>query len=240
MKSSIIFRNIKYGQPSNLTPKGSILKPILLNPSTPKTRLFINESNEKSIIDKRYMINISRNIEVLNFKELTPEAKERRHTAGFVDTKVMELLSNKPRGYQNIIKVKEGDTVFNAIQTMQKHKVGALVVVDAENRMTGIFSERDYMNRIVVKDLSSRTTYIKDVMSPHVVTVRTDTSTAKCMSIMIKRGFRHLPVVEGEKLVGILSIGDLVKHIISDQRSEINHLKQRLGGSYPDDLDQGL
>eukprot|EP01133_Synstelium_polycarpum_P007890 gene7890-9262_t len=159
--------------------------------------------------------------------------------SGFVDSKVSDLLSNKGASAQNIVKVKENDTVYEAITIMQKHKIGAVVVIDAANRMTGIFSERDYMNKIVVRDLTSKDTFVKDVMSPHVITVRNSTSTTKCMNTMIKRGFRHLPVVEDSRLVGVVSIGDLVKHIISDQRSEISHLKQVLSGQ-PDDMEQGI
>ncbi|GAM25903.1 hypothetical protein SAMD00019534_090780 [Acytostelium subglobosum LB1] len=193
------------------------------------TPLFVQSDSNKNLPTKRY-IGITSTVEILSFGQLTPEKKEKRHTGGFIDTKVSQLLTEKAAGWQNIVKIREDETVFRAIQTMHKHRVGAVIVIDNENRMSGIFSERDYMKKIILRDLSSRTTLVKDVMSPHVATVSSDTSTAKCMSIMIKRGFRHLPVIEDNSLIGIVSIGDLVKHIISDQRSEIDHLKERLGG----------
>ncbi|EGG20665.1 hypothetical protein DFA_00526 [Cavenderia fasciculata] len=194
----------------------------------------------------RTMIRVTpSDLEILSsVKEMQLDKTHKKHTSGFVDSKISSLLAQKGlplKGQQapNIIRVRENDTVLTAIKQMHTNKVGAVIVVDSQNKMTGIFSERDYLNSLAVRDLKSKDTYVKDVMTTPVVTVRLDTSTAKCMKIMSQRRFRHLPVIDGDKLVGIVSIGDIVKHIISDQRTEITHLRQVLSG-HVDDMDQGL
>lgn len=115
------------------------------------------------------------------------------------------------------------EPVYEAIRRMAEHSVGALLVMEGE-RLVGIVSERDYARKVILKDRSSRTTPVRDIMSSPVVTVRPEATVAECMQLMTERRIRHLPVVSGERVLGVLSIGDLVKAVIADQQAEIEQL----------------
>jgi CBS domain-containing protein len=124
----------------------------------------------------------------------------------------------------NVISVSPDMMVRDVLLIMSEKNIGAILVTE-NNKLVGIFSERDYARKIVLKDKSSKTTPISEVMSSNLVTVKPGTSIDDCMVLMTDRHIRHLPVVEEDKLIGVISIGDLVKHIIEDQKMTIENLK---------------
>ena len=119
--------------------------------------------------------------------------------------------------------------MFEALVRMSEKNVGALPVVK-EGAVVGIISERDYARKLILKGLSSVTTRVDEVMSSPVITVDTHKSVEECMNIMTDSHLRHLPVVEGGKLLGLLSIGDLVKEAIAEQADLIKQLEQYIRG----------
>lgn len=123
-------------------------------------------------------------------------------------------------------------TVFEAIQFMSEKNIGALPVVDGA-ALIGIVSERDYTRKVILKGRSSRETPVSAIMTGEVVTVNSTMAVVSCLQLMTEKSIRHLPVLEDGKLVGIVSIGDLVRHIISAQGALIDQLKNYVIGSYP-------
>ncbi len=115
-------------------------------------------------------------------------------------------------------------TVYEALQLMAERNVGALPVLDSR-KLVGIFSERDYARKVILKGKFSRETLVREVMTEEVITVGPDLSIEECMELMSDRRVRHLPVIEREELIGIISIGDVVKSIISDQKHTITQLE---------------
>jgi CBS domain-containing protein len=115
---------------------------------------------------------------------------------------------------------------------MVQHNVGSILVMD-HSEIAGIFTERDYLRRIALRGRTSRTTRVEEVMTTDVIRVKPDTSVEQCMQIMTAHKCRHLPVVDDDELVGIISIGDCVKQISHDAQSEANSLKAYIKGQYP-------
>ena len=122
--------------------------------------------------------------------------------------------------------------VFDAIRLMDEKNVGALPVVDNKT-LVGIVSERDYIRKVIVKGRSAKDTRVSDIMTKQVVTVNPSNSVTECMRIITEKRVRHLPVLEGADLVGILSIGDVVNWLISAQAATINNLERYITGDYP-------
>ena len=125
--------------------------------------------------------------------------------------------------------VKPGDTVLHALRVMAEHDIGAVLVIDGE-RLAGIFTERDYARKVVLIGRSSRESAIRDVMTADLVCVEPGHYVAQCMTLMTEHRLRHLPVVDGERIVGLISIGDLVKATIEDQEFTITQLQQYVSG----------
>jgi CBS domain-containing protein len=120
-------------------------------------------------------------------------------------------------------------TVFEAIKLMADKGIGAILVMDA-GKVVGIISERDYARKVILKGKASKETLIKDIMTTRVIYAHPHQSLEECMALMTEKHVRHLPVMDGEQLVGIVSIGDLVKTIIAEQRYTIEQLEQYITG----------
>jgi CBS domain-containing protein len=122
-------------------------------------------------------------------------------------------------------------TVFEAIEVMDQKNVGALAVME-NNRLVGMISERDYTRKVFLRGKRSRETKVTEIMSTNVTTARPQEGVDECLRIMTEKHIRHLPVLDGENVVGIISIGDLVKHVISCQSATIAHLENYIHGGY--------
>ncbi|MBU3644174.1 MAG: CBS domain-containing protein [Candidatus Methylopumilus sp.] len=133
-----------------------------------------------------------------------------------------QLLAQK--GNQTL-SVEISASVYDALLTMAEHDVGALLVMN-KGKLAGIFSERDYARSVILKGLSSKQTSITEVMSAKVITVSPDQTVEDCMNLMTDKRIRHLPVLDQGKLIGVLSIGDLVKETIAYQRFLIEQLEK--------------
>ncbi len=142
---------------------------------------------------------------------------------------VAQVLKAKEQKNQDVHTIQWDHTVFEALVRMSEKNVGALPVVK-EGAVVGIISERDYARKLILKGLSSVTTRVDEVMSSPVITVDTHKSVDECMNIMTDSHLRHLPVVEEGKLLGLLSIGDLVKEAIAEQADLIKQLEQYIRG----------
>lgn len=129
----------------------------------------------------------------------------------------------------DIWSVRSNQSVLDAIRLMAKKGIGALLVID-NDKLTGILSERDYARKVTLEDRSSSSTLVSDIMTRDVITITRDISVSECMSLMTDNDFRHLPVVEEDRVLGMISIGDLVKTIIKEQQYTINQLEQYISG----------
>ena len=139
------------------------------------------------------------------------------------------LLTKKGRQVWSVL---PGDSVYQAIEKMADRGVGALLVIE-NGRLVGLISERDYTRKVILQGKSSRDTRVEEIMTREVVTAEPWTTVEDAMRLMTARRIRHLPVVEGMKVVGVISIGDTVKWILSAQESQIAELKTFITGVYP-------
>jgi CBS domain-containing protein len=139
---------------------------------------------------------------------------------------VKDILEAK--GYQ-VWSIHPDATVYDALTLMAEKNVGALVVVEGE-RPVGVISERDYARNMILKGRTSRDTAIREIMRPLAVTVRPEQDLEECMELMTDKHVRHLPVMQGDKLIGIISIGDIVKGIISTKEFMIEQLEKYIKG----------
>jgi CBS domain-containing protein len=142
-------------------------------------------------------------------------------------TSVAQVLKSKSDHV--VYTIEASDSVYNAIRLMAEKQIGALLVTDGP-AIAGIVTERDYARKVVLMDRSSKTTAVRDIMSSHVRFVEPEQTTYDCMALMTERRMRHLPVMEGGKLVGMVSIGDLVKEIIAEQKFTIEQLEHYITG----------
>lgn len=143
---------------------------------------------------------------------------------------VRDILNDK--GHE-VYSISADQTVFEAIARMDELDIGALVVLDGDQLM-GILSERDYRSKVILKGRTSKETTVNTIMTGEVFCVSPRDSVESCMSVMTDKKIRHLPVMEDNTLVGVVSIGDLVKAIISKQKGEISNLRRYIHGeSYP-------
>jgi CBS domain-containing protein len=139
---------------------------------------------------------------------------------------IRQLLNKKGR---EVFSIGPDDTVFDSIKAMADKNVGSLVVMDG-SKLVGIVTERHYARNVVLKGRASPRTPVRDIMETQVIFARPDQSVEECMAIMTEKAVRHLPIIEQGNVVGIISIGDLVKDIISDQTFVIEQLVQFIHG----------
>ncbi|MCF0048756.1 CBS domain-containing protein [Dyadobacter chenwenxiniae] len=141
---------------------------------------------------------------------------------------VQHVMGNKP--VNALWSVTQDNTVFEALELMAVKNIGAVLVLE-DNELIGIFSERDYARKVILQGKSSRDTRIREVMTSKVITVETDQKIEECMQIMSDKHIRHLPVNQDGKLIGIISINDIVSAIIHEQKEHISSLESYISGS---------
>ena len=134
---------------------------------------------------------------------------------------VHQLLESKGR---TIVSVAPDAKVIDALRVMADREIGAVLVVD-HDRLVGIMSERDYARKVILKGKSSQETHVREIMTQRVIYVRPQQTVPECMALMTNKRVRHLPVLDGDRLVGVLSLGDLVKETISEQEFIIQQLE---------------
>jgi len=139
---------------------------------------------------------------------------------------VLQILDVKGH---DVATIGPDDTVYDAIKKLADKNIGSLVVV-GDDKIVGIITERDYARNVILKGKASPNTLVKDIMSKRVICAWPDQSVEECMAVMTDKTVRHLPVLENKRLVGIVSIGDLVKSIIGDQKFTIEQLERYIGG----------
>lgn len=140
---------------------------------------------------------------------------------------VRDILNSKASA--QVCSVEPGATVVDALQVMADNGVGALLVLE-NGKPVGVFSERDYARKLALMGRSSRTTAVKDVMTADPICVSPADTMEHCMELVTEKHIRHLPVVDGDQLIGVISIGDLVKNIIEDQKAMIVQLEKYMRG----------
>ena len=144
-------------------------------------------------------------------------------------TRVSDILQRKGH---DVVTISPAATVFDCIATMVEHNVGSILMVE-EAKIKGIFTERDYLRRIVLEGRTSKTTRVDEVMTSEVITVSPSHTVEECMAIMTTQKCRHLPVVDEGKLTGIVSIGDCVKQVSHEAQSQVDNLQAYITGKYP-------
>ena len=143
-------------------------------------------------------------------------------------TTVKQILDNK--GY-DFFNVNPEATVFEALKIMAEKNIGALMILDADGKLIGMFSERDYARKIILHGHSSKEAKLEDYMSTKLHTVTPETSVLGCMAVMTEHKVRHVPVLDHNKITGIISIGDVVNTIIEDQKATIQDLEKYITAS---------
>ena len=141
----------------------------------------------------------------------------------------IDAILNQKSG--EIFSITPNATVFEAIEMMDSKNVGALLVMDGK-KLVGMFSERDYTRKIVLRGKRSRETKVAEIMSTNLTVTHSREPVEKCLRLMTDKRIRHLPVLDGDKVVGVISIGDLVKWVISCQSAAIAHLENYISGGY--------
>jgi CBS domain-containing protein len=143
--------------------------------------------------------------------------------------KVRNILEAKGSSNHNIFSVEPNTIVYNAIEVMAQKNIGGLLICES-GKLVGIFTERDYARKLILKGKSSKDTTIGELMTKNPFTVTLDSSIEECMQLMSNRRIRHLPVLDNGNLVGVISIGDVVRFIIEEQKSIIAHLESYIAG----------
>ena len=138
-------------------------------------------------------------------------------------TTVKHVLRDKDN--QDIFTISPQATVYDAVRVMAEKSIGALIVTNEAQQVVGILSERDYTRKIVLMERTSKETIVEEIMTATVLTVSTTSTVEYCLTLMTDKHLRHLPVVENEKLLGLVSIGDLVKAVMDDQLKLIHQLQ---------------
>ncbi len=131
-----------------------------------------------------------------------------------------------------VLTIQQTATVYEAIEQMESNRVGSIIAMDGDD-VAGIFTERDYLRRVVLRGRTSKTCPVMDVMTANLICVDVDYTIEECLAIMTEKKIRHLPVMHGGRLVGILSIGDLVKTISENAQARVHYLEDYITGRYP-------
>jgi CBS domain-containing protein len=145
-----------------------------------------------------------------------------------METPVVTLLKIKG---SDVVSTSPSTTIFDAVKQMEDSRIGSLPVIDSTGKLVGMLTERDCLRRVLLKERPLRTVTVAEVMSTPVITVQATEIIESCMKLMTEKRLRHLPVMEHSKLVGIISIGDVVKFLCSEQEQDIRNLENYITGS---------
>jgi CBS domain-containing protein len=140
---------------------------------------------------------------------------------------IAELLDKKGH---DVWSVEPSDPVFQALNLMAEKNIGAVVVIDSRGRLVGILSERDYARKVVLRGRTSKETLVESIMTPDVLFMTADRSIEQCMALMTAAAIRHLPIMEGDRVIGMVSLGDVAQAIISNQGAVIEQLERYIYG----------
>ncbi|MEY2545619.1 MAG: hypothetical protein QOG48_736 [Verrucomicrobiota bacterium] len=141
---------------------------------------------------------------------------------------ISAILGQKPR---EIFSIGPNDTVYDAVKLMAEKNVGAVLVLEGD-KLVGLISERDYSRKIMLKGKRSRETKVSEIMSTQLIVIPPSEPIDRCLRLMTDKRIRHLPVLDGDKVVGVISIGDLVKYVIDCQSAAIEHLESYIHGGF--------
>ncbi len=142
--------------------------------------------------------------------------------------RVIDLLKDKGH---DVWSIEPDASVYEAIKLMAEKEVGALMVMEGK-MLKGVISERDYARKVILRDRSSKDTQVKEIMTTHIVYTHPEQNVEECMALMTEKHVRHLPIIDHGQLIGVISIGDLVKSIIEDQKFTIEQLEQYVSVGY--------
>ncbi|KAK9279342.1 hypothetical protein L1049_013021 [Liquidambar formosana] len=156
---------------------------------------------------------------------------------GFESTTILDILKAKGKSADGSwLWCTTNDSVYDAVQSMTQHNVGALVVVKPgeQNSIAGIITERDYLRKIIVQGRSSKSTKVGDIMTEEnkLITVTPDTKVLRAMQLMTDKRIRHIPVIDDKEMIGMVSIGDVVRAVVSEHREELDRLNAYIQGGY--------
>ncbi|KAK9122463.1 hypothetical protein Syun_020080 [Stephania yunnanensis] len=171
------------------------------------------------------------------FSHFKSVSSARLEEHGFESTTILDILKVKGKSDDGSwLWCTTDDTVYDAVKSMTQHNVGALVVVKPgeQNSIAGIITERDYLRKIIVQGRSSKSTKVGDIMTEEnkLITVTPDTKVLKAMQLMTDNRIRHIPVINDKKMIGMVSIGDVVRAVVSEHREELNRLNAYIQGGY--------
>ncbi|KAJ8619277.1 hypothetical protein MRB53_027806 [Persea americana] len=177
---------------------------------------------------------ITRSAIFSRFKSVSPALLEEH---GFESTTILDILKAKGKGADGSwLWCTTDDTVYDAVKSMTQHNVGALVVVKPgeQKSIAGIITERDYLRKIIVQGRSSKSTKVGDIMTEEnkLITVTPDTKALQAMQLMTDNRIRHIPVINDKDMIGMVSIGDVVRAVVSEHREELDRLNAYIQGGY--------
>jgi CBS domain-containing protein len=155
---------------------------------------------------------------------LSSSGKPTHHSSKTLKLTIMSVATVLNQKGSHVYAVTSKTTVLDALRLMSEKNIGALLVIDDE-KLTGIMSERDYARKIILKGKTSQETLVEEIMTPNPYTINPTAKMDECMSLMSQYKIRHLPVVENDKVIGMISVGDVVTNIIVSQKEMINHLQ---------------
>ncbi|KAA8550485.1 hypothetical protein F0562_002169 [Nyssa sinensis] len=173
----------------------------------------------------------------LLFSRYESVSSARIEEQGFESTTISDILENKGKSADGSwLWCTTDDSVYDAVKSMTTHNVGALVVVKSgeQESIAGIITERDYLRKIIVQGRSSKSTKVGDIMTEEnkLITVTPDTKVLKAMQLMTDNRIRHIPVIDGKGMIGMVSIGDVVRAVVIEHRDELNRLNAYIQGGY--------
>ncbi|KAL5824038.1 hypothetical protein ACOSQ4_021938 [Xanthoceras sorbifolium] len=199
--------------------------------------LLSNGNAVKTAVLERFRVANPMMLRPVVFSRFQSVSSARMEEHGFESTRIADVLKAKGKGADGSwLWCTTNDSVYDAVKSMTQHNVGALVVVKPgeENSIAGIITERDYLRKIIVQGRSSKSTKVGDIMTEEnkLITVTPDTKVLRAMQLMTDNRIRHIPVIDDKAMIGMVSIGDVVRAVVSEHREELDRLNAYIQGGY--------